>query len=968
MKKIFILLSTFYFLLSGVPTLAADVLGRFPTLLEHNGAHAKSGDVWLGVLRDSEGNRKDDDNDDGVVADLAAGKATFLVHVAKPGKTIGTAYLNLWADWNLDGQWSGGDEWALQNHPIDLSKQISDLQPYVVSFPAGKNTDVWYRATVSLDEKIISENGGGEFGVGEVEDYGPAQLILSDKDANGRPRVPSKTRGLLCYPSPLLIDHGQSIEFNVGVLPGWDKPASTGFGSNNPGLNAGGTGINLPTGKITKQPRNPNSFGDPGNPFVFTSTKVHDIGALEKIPVTIEATYADGKTADVVCTVLVWHPPHEPEQPIPIEKVSLDLTSVPPNPLVEIWGKIKDLIKKGGEIIKDAGGKIIDGLPPLKNIFAPQLPAQLPVETSVKENLAHTAVCSPDPLIMDHGQSGVITVSATGKSAPIQNVTYSGSTALAGYGNVKPQTELADNQRFIYTSTKVHDADYTESVVVTFDVKFADGVANQVDCLVKINHPLGLINWIKKVTQSASNAVKGIVNPVTEYSAIPLPTPNTQTPNIKIPPLVQAIAHYFNELLPDLVVGQISKVSEIVIDAFETEGEVLRDSPTPYPTYSVGARNIRNLLLGIPVSRERTAGEGDIIPLQRQIFNIVLPAPERRTISLPTFEGLIRPSSPFDFFSLSAYLRQLSESLQKLAVAPITQTNPICYVRIASDANQQNIYTADAACVNYVSCSLRTRNLTGSGSVVSVEVNNTFSGAQSFTRSIPTGAAIATWDLSCIGHSPSEDQAYSAIAHSFKVGSDPTTTKASGPGPTITTGSLPAGTTNTAYSQTVYAIGGTLPYTWAVYSGSLPTGLSLNTTTGVISGTPSSAATYNFALQATGGDGVKSSDKSFSIVINSGSTPLTITTTSPIATCHITCQNPNPPAVPNAAATGGTTPYTWTLSGLDACATTNSLTITTGGVWGANVVSNCTGNGTLTVTDAALNTATLNFAQQELTF
>ena len=49
---------------------------------------------------------------------------------------------------------------------------------------------------------------------------------------------------------------------------------------------------------------------------------------------------------------------------------------------------------------------------------------------------------------------------------------------------------------------------------------------------------------------------------------------------------------------------------------------------------------------------------------------------------------------------------------------------------------------------------------------------------------------------------------------------------------------LPAGTQGTAYNQTVTATGGTGPYTFAVTAGSLPAGLSLDTNTGAITGTP----------------------------------------------------------------------------------------------------------------------------------
>ena len=68
---------------------------------------------------------------------------------------------------------------------------------------------------------------------------------------------------------------------------------------------------------------------------------------------------------------------------------------------------------------------------------------------------------------------------------------------------------------------------------------------------------------------------------------------------------------------------------------------------------------------------------------------------------------------------------------------------------------------------------------------------------------------------------------------------------------TINPASLPAGHAGTAYNQTVIASGGTGPYSYAVLSGSLPTGLSLNPGTGAITGTPSAGGTFNFTIQAT---------------------------------------------------------------------------------------------------------------------
>src|ERR1035437_3551786 len=63
---------------------------------------------------------------------------------------------------------------------------------------------------------------------------------------------------------------------------------------------------------------------------------------------------------------------------------------------------------------------------------------------------------------------------------------------------------------------------------------------------------------------------------------------------------------------------------------------------------------------------------------------------------------------------------------------------------------------------------------------------------------------------------------------------------------TVQTFSLPQGTVAVPYpSTTLQATGGVRPYAWVVDSGSLPAGLSLSGD-GVISGTPSAAATFNF--------------------------------------------------------------------------------------------------------------------------
>ena len=82
--------------------------------------------------------------------------------------------------------------------------------------------------------------------------------------------------------------------------------------------------------------------------------------------------------------------------------------------------------------------------------------------------------------------------------------------------------------------------------------------------------------------------------------------------------------------------------------------------------------------------------------------------------------------------------------------------------------------------------------------------------------------------------------------------------------PTITTSSLPDGKVGEAYSQTLTA-DGTTPITWNIIGGTLPESLTLNETTGKISGTPTAAGTASFTVKAENSAG--SDTKELSITI-----------------------------------------------------------------------------------------------------
>jgi uncharacterized repeat protein (TIGR02543 family) len=67
---------------------------------------------------------------------------------------------------------------------------------------------------------------------------------------------------------------------------------------------------------------------------------------------------------------------------------------------------------------------------------------------------------------------------------------------------------------------------------------------------------------------------------------------------------------------------------------------------------------------------------------------------------------------------------------------------------------------------------------------------------------------------------------------------------------------IPGATTGTAYVLSLAAAGGVGTFTYVVSSGGLPAGISLDTVTGQLSGTPTSVGTFTFTVRATDSNGV----------------------------------------------------------------------------------------------------------------
>jgi uncharacterized repeat protein (TIGR03803 family) len=68
---------------------------------------------------------------------------------------------------------------------------------------------------------------------------------------------------------------------------------------------------------------------------------------------------------------------------------------------------------------------------------------------------------------------------------------------------------------------------------------------------------------------------------------------------------------------------------------------------------------------------------------------------------------------------------------------------------------------------------------------------------------------------------------------------------------TVGPAALAVAVVSSSYNATISATGGSGPYTFAIYSGSLPAGLGLNSASGVLSGVPTASGAYTFTIVAT---------------------------------------------------------------------------------------------------------------------
>lgn len=155
-----------------------------------------------------------------------------------------------------------------------------------------------------------------------------------------------------------------------------------------------------------------------------------------------------------------------------------------------------------------------------------------------------------------------------------------------------------------------------------------------------------------------------------------------------------------------------------------------------------------------------------------------------------------------------------------------------------------------------------------------------------------------------------------------------------GPGAlTITTSSLSSARVQSSYSASLAASGGQSPYTWSISSGSLPAGLSLASSTGKISGTPTQTGNFTFTAKVVdSSSSPKNATHSLTLNVSSGSTPPPPSTLV-ISTTSLPSGQVSVPYSVILTASNGQAPYTWGITqdsgpfppGLTLAATTGTI-------------------------------------------
>ncbi|MES2216799.1 MAG: Ig domain-containing protein, partial [Pseudomonadota bacterium] len=283
-----------------------------------------------------------------------------------------------------------------------------------------------------------------------------------------------------------------------------------------------------------------------------------------------------------------------------------------------------------------------------------------------------------------------------------------------------------------------------------------------------------------------------------------------------------------------------------------------------------------------------------------------------------------------------------------------TAAGAFSYTITVTDSNGQTASVLTSGNMVAVLALVATQSTNTEVGAVYSQINTVSGGTAPYTYTLSAGALPAGTALSPttgnVAGTPTAAGPFSyTITVTDNIGATASASSSGTIAATVTIAATPSPATQIGvpYSQTNVASNGVTPYLYSVAAGTLPTGTTLNTTTGTVAGTPTGGGgTFNYTIQVTDHDGQTAS----------------VATTVTIAAAITLTATPSAFTEVGAAYSqlntvgGGTAPYTYTLSA-GTLPTGTSLSATTGTVAGTPTAPG-TFTYTIQVTDANSKTAT----------
>jgi hypothetical protein len=206
--------------------------------------------------------------------------------------------------------------------------------------------------------------------------------------------------------------------------------------------------------------------------------------------------------------------------------------------------------------------------------------------------------------------------------------------------------------------------------------------------------------------------------------------------------------------------------------------------------------------------------------------------------------------------------QQAEKDNPKWAIVPRVAGSPIFTLSPSTFAFRYTINgaaaMAQALTVGAVNTTLTNWAVSNTQSWLTATPSNGFTSGASSLSVNPTGLAPGTYTDIITGNSTDTSNSPTATVSLTVYAA-----------PTFTPSTLPDGVVGTPYSQTLVGSGGQTPYTWAVTSGALPAGLTLNSSSGTITGTPTANGASTFTVRLSEAGGVTVS-QSYTVIVTGG--------------------------------------------------------------------------------------------------